>query len=246
VPAVPNPLADGFEVPDVPPLEEMQKTAADVRPDVQAALALVTAAHRGLGAAIAEYFPSFSVDFDRWLTRQSFPPDSRWLFGASANIPIFTGGKTYADVRTAYSLVRQARQYESLTRRQAAEEVAVAWNNFEASDRLIREYETEVAAASDASALADQSYDVGLVTNLDRLVVQDRLLQAQLQLAAERLNRKILYFRLAEAVGELVDRVAGRTASPPPPAGPQAQAEKSPAFRLTAETPETKGKDSSR
>jgi outer membrane protein TolC len=56
--------------------------------------------------------------------------------------------------------------------------------------------------------LASQSYDAGLATNLERLVAQNQMLQAELQLAAEQLNRKILYFRLTEAMGRLVDQFA--------------------------------------
>jgi hypothetical protein len=50
---------------------------------------------------------------------------------------------------------------------------------------------------------------VGLGTNLERLIAQDRLQQAELALAAESLNRKIMYLRLVRQTGTLVDE-AGR------------------------------------
>jgi outer membrane protein TolC len=210
VPAVPNPLADGFEIPAVGSLEELQKQAAADRPDLAAAHALFAAAKKGLKVALGAYLPSVKVDFDYFLSKESFPPMSHWIFGVLADQPIFDGGRIHANVRTAYSLVRQARQYESLTERQVAEQVTVAYENLESSGRRIGDLETEVAAARQAYELAGQSYDVGLATNLERLVAQDRLLEAELQLAAERLNRKILYFRLAEAVGRLVQDVAAK------------------------------------
>ena len=208
--AVPNPLADGFEVPEVASLDDLKKQADEHRPDVAAAHALYAAAKKGLQAAVEEYLPSVKLDLDYFLSRESFPMMSHWLFGVSANLPIFAGGRIHANVRTAYSMVRQARYYESLTERQAAEQVTVAYDNLEAGGRRLRELEIEVAAARDAFGLASQSYDVGLATNLERLVAENRLLEAELQLAAEKLNRKILYFKLSEAIGRLVDQVAAK------------------------------------
>jgi outer membrane protein TolC len=214
VPALPNPLSDAFAPPTVPPLAEMQQQASTHRQDLLAARTLVAAADRGLNAAVTEYFPSLSLDLTTWLERQSFPPDSRWFITASLYMPIFSGGRIHADVRTASSLVRQAGQYLSLTSRQVTEQVEVAYANLEASGRRVEEYRTETAAAREALALAEQSYDVGLATNLERLIAQDRLLEAELQLAVEELNRKILYFQLSRQAGLLVDEFSSHADRP--------------------------------
>jgi outer membrane protein TolC len=220
---VDNPLADEYELPQVPALEALQADAARHRQDLLAAAALVGAAEKGVAAAIGEYFPSFSVDFTYFLSRQSFPPDSRWLFGASVDLPIFKGGATYADVRTAYSYLRQAHQYHSLTERQVNREVEVAYDDFQASGQRLKELQDEVDAARHAFSLADQAHEIGLGTNLERLVAQDRLLGAELQLAAETLNRKIFYLQLSRAVGVLVEEVSGKPpALPPAPEAPGA------------------------
>ena len=208
VPAAPNPLADGFDVPEVASLDDLKKQAEESRPDIAAAHALFAAAKKGLQAALEEYLPSVKVDFDYFLSRESFPMMSNWLFFVQANLPIFSGGRIHANVRSAYSLVRQAQYYESLTERQVAEEVTVAYDNLEANGRRLHELETELAAATEAFGLASQSYDAGLATNLERLVAQNQMLQAELQLAAAQLDRKILYFRLTEAIGRLVDQFA--------------------------------------
>ena len=110
--------------------------------------------------------------------------------------------------------MRQAAYYDSLTHRQVNEEVAVAAENLASSGRRIVEFQTEVAAAREAFGTADQSYDAGLATSLERLVAQDRVLQAELALAAEGLNRKILYFRLMQAVGEAAEKARGLAKGP--------------------------------
>ena len=207
LPSLANPLADDFALPPVAPLEALQAQAAAHRQDLLASDALVTAAERGLQAAVAEYFPSVSIDFEYFLTRQSFPPDSHWIFGVSANVPIFSGGRIHADVRTAYSFVRQAHEYQSMTRRQVAEQVQVAHGDFQTSGRRAREYQDQVEAARQALGLAADAYDAGAGTNLERLIAQDRLLAAELQLAAEQINQKILYFQLVRQTGLLVDEI---------------------------------------
>jgi outer membrane protein TolC len=208
VPAAPNPLADGFDVPQVASLDDLKKQAEESRPDLAAAHALFAAAKKGLQAALEEYLPSVKVDFDYFLSREGFPMMSNWLFFTQLNLPIFSGGRIHANVRSAYSLLRQAQYYESLTERQVAEQVTVAYDNLEANGRRLHELQTEVAAATEAFGLASQSYDAGLATNLERLVAQNQMLQAELQLAAAELDRKILYFRLTETIGRLVDQLA--------------------------------------
>jgi outer membrane protein TolC len=220
--ALENPLSDTLRVPPAPPLEEIQDAAARHRQDLLAARALVQ-------AAVAEYYPSVSINVDEWLMRQSFPPDSHWLFSVGIYMPIFSGGRIHADVRTAYSLLRQAGQYLSLTGRQVTEEVEVAYSNLQSSELQLREYRTEVEAAREAFSLADQAFDAGVGTNLERLIAQDRLLTAELQLTAEELNRKILYLQLTRQAGLLVDEVAAGAARTPP-------------VRLISETPSSPGK----
>jgi outer membrane protein TolC len=210
VPSLENPLSDTLQVPAVPPLEDVQKAAAEHRQDLLAARALLSAAERGLSAAVAEYYPSVSVNFDEWLTRQSFPPDSRWFFSVGVYLPIFSGGRIHADVRTAYSLLRQAKEYLSLTGRQVAQDVEVAYSNLQSSDLRLLEYRTEVQAAREAFALANQAYDAGVATYLERLIAQDSLLMAELQLTAEEFNRKILYLQLTRQAGLLVDEFSLR------------------------------------
>lgn len=66
---------------------------------------------------------------------------------APANLRIFTGGQIHADVRRAW-LLPQAKLSESLTRRQVAEEVEIAWQNIQSSRERVQELRIQVQAAS--------------------------------------------------------------------------------------------------
>ena len=65
----------------------------------------------------------------------------------------------------------------------------------------------QVAAAQQAFNQADQSYTVGLATNLERVTAQDELLNAQLQLTSARFDRTLSFLSLARATGSLRQRL---------------------------------------
>ena len=121
--------------------------------------------------------------------------------------PLFSAGIIDADVRAAWSQYRQAVLEQSLLRRQVAQDVQLAYQNLAASEKRIAELEVQVAAAQQAFNQADQSYNVGLATNLERVTAQDQLLSAQLGLTSARFDRTLEYLSLARATGSLRARL---------------------------------------
>jgi outer membrane protein TolC len=67
--------------------------------------------------------------------------------------------------------------------------------------------QVQLRAARQAFNQADQSYNVGLATNLERVAAQDQLLSAQLQLTSAQFDRTLSYLALARATGELRHRL---------------------------------------
>lgn len=206
---------------DVPSLESLQSEAAARRQDLAAARAAVVAAKYDVEAAIGRYFPSISFNVNYFLHRETLPDQSRWNELLSANLPIFSGGVLEADLRLAWSLLRQAKLSESLTERQVLQDVRIAYENQLASKDRLRELQVQLKAAEEALLQAEQSYRAGLGTNLERLVAQDRLLSTQLQLTSERYDQNVFYLALLRAVGELSLRLPGE---PPPTTQPSTTA----------------------
>jgi len=196
----------------VPSLEKLQNEAAVRRQDLAAARAATAAAKFDVEAAIGHYFPSISFNVNYFLHRESLPDQSRWNEILSANLPIFSAGLLEADLRLAWSLLRQAKLSESLTERQVLQDVRIAYENVLASQDRFRELQVQLKAAEEALLQAEQSYKAGLGTNLERLVAQDRLLSTQLQLTSERYDQKVFYLSLLRAVGGLSVRLPGEPA----------------------------------
>jgi outer membrane protein len=209
------PLVDDAQfTTDLAPLDELERIAEASRQDLIAAEALVQARVYEVEAAVGEYYPSVTFNATYFLEKESSPTQAKWSAGLSANIPIFTGGIIQADVRQAWSFLRQAKMNESATRRQIIADVEITHENVRASLERLRELQIQLSSAEEALRQADQSYRVGIATNLERLTAQDQLLSAQLQLTTERFTQKVSRMNLLRVTGRLSTRLPGEALAP--------------------------------
>ena len=158
-------------------------------------------------AAVGQYYPSVTLDVNVFVYREIFPDERTWDGILRANLPIFSAGLIEADVREAWSFYRQAALTESMLRRDVAQQVQLAFQDLQANEARIAELAVQLRAAQQAFNQADQSYNVGLATNLERVAAQDQLLSAQLQLTSAQFDRTLSYLGLARATGELRHRL---------------------------------------
>jgi outer membrane protein len=204
VPAVDGPLLDEVIVPQtLLPVESFRQEAASTRQDLLAAQAAVRAAKYAVDAAISEYYPTVTLNVAGFLYREYFSQASKWDAILQANLPIFSAGIIEADVRGAWSKLRQAALYESELRRQIDQDVQTAYDNLITSGRQLANLHAEVQAAADARRQAGQLLDNGLAVPLDVLNAQDTLLNAQLNYTSESFDRTVYYLDLLRTVGQL-------------------------------------------
>ncbi|WP_028324715.1 TolC family protein [Desulfatirhabdium butyrativorans] len=203
-PEVAGPLGDDLEIPPIAQqFDPLLHLADGRRQDLIAAQEQVQAAAAALEAAWGQYFPSVSLDLTRYLSRETFPTDLNWASIIQLNVPLFSAGLIHADVRTAYSRLRQAQLYESSVRRQVLKDIRVAVENLRTDDQQIRNLAIQVQAARDGADQAKAEFDAGVGTNLQFLIARSRLLSAELDLATARYNRSIDYLIVLRATGSL-------------------------------------------
>jgi outer membrane protein TolC len=203
-PKISGPLSGGLTIPAADyTVEPLLKAAGEHRQDLIAAREQVKASTAVLKAAWARYFPSISLNFMYYLSRQSFPNDVNWTSLIQVNVPIFTAGLVHEDVRAAYSRLRQARLSETYTGRRVKKELLVALENFRGDEQQIEELTIQVKAAREGVLQAESAYEAGVGTNLERLIAQDRLLQAELNLVTAQFNHNVNYLRLLRVTGSL-------------------------------------------
>jgi outer membrane protein TolC len=206
-------LVDDFQTPvSVPTLDAWQMEGFKQRQDLVAAVRAKESARLKVDGAIREYFPSVTINFNYILYYD--PTSSQvWTNGITGNVPIFSALSIEGDVRAAWSLYRQAGLTESQTRRQVLDDVNEGYENLQNAREQVAELQVEVQAARQAADLAERSYQLGSLSNVDRLTQQDNYLTAQLNLLTEQFSEKTSYLNLLRATGQLATMLKDQPAT---------------------------------
>jgi outer membrane protein TolC len=201
-------LVDSLNVPSAPPdLDTLLAEAEAGRQDLEAAARRVDAAALDVQSAYGQFFPSISLDLQYFLQRGTDPTGLQWATLIQASLPLFSAGVIEADVRTALSRLRQAKLDYSRVRRLVRRDIEVAMENLRSSFERAARRRVAARSAGDALEQAEGLYRAGLSTNLERLIAQDRLLTAQLELVNAELDTKVFYLDLRRTTGTLHELV---------------------------------------
>jgi len=180
-----------------------QTAALQARQDLIAKSAAIEAAEHEVKNAFGQYYPSVTLDLEYLLTFNRAETETGWNAVLRAHLPIFSAGRIEAEVRIAWSQLRQAILDHHYTRRLVEQQVAIALDEFQSSGHRLTELARKLDAARIAYEQADSSYNVGLATNLERLDAQDRQLLTELEITTEQFVLREAYFRLMRAAGTL-------------------------------------------
>lgn len=142
------------------------------RPDIRQAERELAAATAKIGAAIADYFPSFSLTgntslesnfIDKWFTGNSLG----WSIGGLLNWPIITFGRISANVDMMKAKERQAFYFYQNTVLSALKDVESALATYFNEEKKLMEIKIEAKAYDKMASLEKNKYQTGLV-NLSR------------------------------------------------------------------------------
>ncbi|HEY1684913.1 MAG TPA: TolC family protein [Tepidisphaeraceae bacterium] len=203
---VPNVLRDDSQEIRSPLFAEViyEQIALKCRQDYLATHHEVLAAKQNVNVAIAEYYPQVTINVEGFLYRQFYNQASKWDALLQLYLPIFSAGQIEADVRAAWSRLREAALDESNVRRAALRDVQQSYENYVTAINRVRELRDEVAAAQDAYEQSRQAFANQLAINLDVLTAQDQLLSSQLQLSSATFDQTVYYLDLVRSTGRLV------------------------------------------
>lgn len=179
------------------------RDAESRRPELRALALDVDAAAESVEAAYGEYWPSISLDLAFLLRRDSEPQELDWTSALEVSIPLFSGGRIEADVRTALSRLRESKLRLARFRRVIARDLALTRENVASFDRRIDALRVRLDAATRALDLAESQWKAGLATNLERLTAQDELLSVELELAQAILDRGLAAVERIRVTGRI-------------------------------------------
>lgn len=203
-------LSDGFEPhAEQRGTDELLGLAVHHRQDIVSARNEASRALALVEVAASQYSPAVTVNLDTFLL--SVPDDSASSIISllQLRMPLFSGGRIEAEVRSAWSVFRQRVLDYRLRVREARRDVETASAQLDSSLARVQELQTQVAIASMTLALAEASYQAGLGTNLERITAQDQLLTAELEAASEVYTTKIADLALRRACGLLSSGLLG-------------------------------------
>ena len=102
----------------------------------------------------------------------------------------------------------------------------LAYSNFQAATDRLAELQVSRDAAREALRQAEGNYNAGRATNLERLVAQDQVLSAELELATATNEQKLFYLNLQRVLGRIAehhpDAAGGDDGRPAPTTQPVA------------------------
>jgi outer membrane protein len=127
----------------------------------------------------------------------------------SVNIPIYDGGATFANIRSAKEGVSGAELSADSAREAVRQQVVAAWSANEISTGVVRAAQANVTANEVALAGVREEAKVGQRTTLDVLNAQQALLVAREQLVSAQHDQVVNSYTLLGAIGRLSVRVLG-------------------------------------
>lgn len=176
------------------------------RPDIREAEQNLIAANAEIGVAMADYFPRFGLTaffgkVSPELSDFTSGSSNAYSIAGSLSGPIFTAGRTKAQVDAAKAIFEQAQlQYERAIIT-AFGEVSNALVTREQLVGVEAEIEKQVAALSESVTMSRQRFDVGRASYFEILDAQQQLFPAETSLARTKVNQYIAVIQLYKALG---------------------------------------------
>jgi outer membrane protein len=194
-------LDDMDEVPSQIGSLESYQAKISGRPDIMAALKNVEAFKSQVSVAKGAHLPSVDLMGNYYADRPDLSRNGDWDVGIAVTLPIFMGGITSSNVKTAQSQQRQSELQLSRVQRLALQEIRSLYNNFKADLSQLTALQEAFNMAEKNYKANVRDYKLNLVTNLDVMQALTAYQDTQRSLEKIRYLTKIDYNQLEAAAG---------------------------------------------
>jgi HAE1 family hydrophobic/amphiphilic exporter-1 len=187
---------------------EVLHEALPARPDLRAYVSRREMATYGVRIANSEWKPTLSLvgnmqyqedGIDRLLDREN----QSYTFGVAFQIPLFAAPGAMARRHAAESQMRQAEHGLRAATDAARLELETAWTALEASAEVVRTQEKALELARESVAIAQVSYENGVITTAELNDAQVRLLQTDWLLMQAKYTRIVAAAKARVSAGLL-------------------------------------------
>jgi outer membrane protein TolC len=205
-------LASGqeFEFADKSPYQALEGLSVDAalgrayasRSDYQAAISDVRAAQFARKAALADYFPSLSVNADYGLGG-SHPSTATAVADVrgTLSIPIFQGGSVHADVLQADARLEQSRERLESLRAQIDSDVRAALLNLQSSADLVSVARSNIELAEETLTQSRDRFSAGVTDSVEVVQSEEAVASAHEQYISSLYSYNYAKISLIRALG---------------------------------------------
>ncbi len=165
----------------LPPVTESTTLpTAEVRAEFQADAANIRRAEFDVQKARREYWPKIEASTDFGVLGQHPARNvSTYTYGVSARVPIWTSGRIEKETAAAQARLDQAREIQRQTRLVIEEEIIKSQWEWKAAQDALLAAEKAASLAKENLELSNIRFEEGISTNLDTVVAQSRLAEAE-------------------------------------------------------------------
>lgn len=153
--------------------------AYEARPEMRTIAAQIRAAEQDKSAAKSQRIPKLSVN-GGW-TQQGLSPTSMipvYQFGASVEVPLFTGGRIQAEIAESDIEIRKLAQNQTEARNQIALDVNTSLANLESARTEVDTANLGITLAKENVSQAQDRFRAGVANNIEVITAQDELARA--------------------------------------------------------------------
>jgi outer membrane protein TolC len=189
-------------------LDDAIHQALDRRSDIKAAEAQVRAAQHAITAAHDERLPSLSINGNYGAIGTN-PAQASATFSAAAtlSIPIWQGGRTEGDIKTAHAALAQRQSELEDLKGQVESDVRNAFLDLQAATSQVKLAQRNLQVNKETLDLTRQRFDAGVTDNVEVVQAQESLTSAELDNINSVFAHNVAKLSLARAIASAADNL---------------------------------------
>jgi outer membrane protein TolC len=179
---------------------------ATTNPSLENLSAKTEAAQFSLKSAKAEFSPTISANASVGRTDFAWPPrQDEWSAGVTLTLPIFEGGRRWADVYKAKAVLNQAQADERSGQDGIILTLEQAWTAWQNAIDTVAVQKEVLQAAQEREKISRVEYTNGLISFDNWTIIEDNLAQAQTSFLSAQANAFIAEAQWIQAQGGTLD-----------------------------------------
>ncbi len=199
-------LSGSLDAPPAPVTRDVLQAAIPSRPDLRAFSARREIADHAIALANAEWKPNLSLtgnlQYQEDGLNNMFKSDNQsYQVGIAFRVPLFAAPGAAARRIVAEAQMRQSEHGLNAATDAAELELESAWTSWQSSDEVVATQEKALELARESVAIAQVSYENGVITSAELNDAQVRLLQTEWLLMQAKYGRIIAAARARVAAG---------------------------------------------